>query len=689
MPAKIAASDAELFDLVQESILTCGLDGRITGWNAASERLYGWGAAETLGRQADELLKTAAQPAESLGSALRESGCWEGELRRADAAGRKVLVRVKRVVRRGARGEPAEILETGIDVTPRRQAEEAFRRAQYRYDNIFRAMAVSFWELDFAPVGAKVQALLDAGVTDLGAYFASHAEFVREMIRSTRIIDVNDQSVLLFGRGDKQEMLAGLEPYWPEESFPVYAASVVAAYQGKPHYSTETRLQSIDGRQIETLFTASFPPEMVARGKLVVGIVDISAAKRARTELETSELRYRNLFHFVPVSLIQLDRTELADVFETLRTQGVNDLSRYIDEHPDFVAFAMNSIRIREVNRRTLELFAAEDAGQLLGPVARLWTESPDTFRRSMQARFQGAMRYEAEIRVRTFDDRVLDVLYVTDFPEGLRQAPLGLAALIDVTDRVKAQVMLERVQAEFAHAARVSMLGELTASIAHEVNQPLGAILTNGEAALRWLDRPVPDVAELRALSNRTIRDAQRAGDIIRRIRAMATRKHTEEAPISLTEMIREVMLFLGHELRRHNIDATIDLAPDLPDILGDRVQLQQVVANIAINAMQAMTDKPVRRLVIRTACPEPGTLRADIEDSGPGIAPDDLNRLFESFFTTKPGGMGIGLAICRSIIEAHGGAIEGGNRAEGGARFSVTLPVAPAPGARNHTNV
>lgn len=141
-----------------------------------------------------------------------------------------MIVHVRRHVRRNVRGEPEDIVETGIDVTAQRQADEASRRAVYRYDNVFRAMAVSFWELDFAPVGVIVQRLQQSGVRDLAAYFAAHPEFVREMIRGTRIIDVNDQSVLLFGRGDKQEVLANLEVYWPEASFPVYAASVVAAY---------------------------------------------------------------------------------------------------------------------------------------------------------------------------------------------------------------------------------------------------------------------------------------------------------------------------------------------------------------------------------------------------------------------------------------------------------------------------
>ena len=399
--------------------------------------------------------------------------------------------------------------------------------------------------------------------------------------------------------------------------------------------------------------------------------VDVTAQRR-----ETIEQRYRSLFHFVPVRLIQLDRTELADVFETLKTQGVCDFARYIEERPDFTAFAMNSIRIREVNRRTVELFGAAHAGEMLGPVARLWTESPENFRQSMLARYRGAARYEAEIRIRTFDGRMLDVLYVTDFPEALKYEPLGLACLVDVTDRVKAQTTLAQVQADSAHAARVSMLEELTASIAHEVGQPLGAILMNAETALRWLGRTQPDLDELRGLSRRTIGDARRAADIVDRIRAMAMRHEVQQERLALNGVVQDVLMFLGQELRRQSVATVLELASDLPDILADRVQLQQVIANIAINAVQAMDGRDGRRLTIRTMRHDPGGTRVEIADTGPGIAAEQFPHLFQSFFTTKRGGMGIGLAMCRSIIEAHGGAIETGNLPGAARAFASHCP-------------
>jgi PAS domain S-box-containing protein len=669
-----AMSTSDILDLVQESVVLRTRDGCITGWNSASEELYGWSRKDALGRPVHELLKTRRETVPLIEAKLRDNGIWLGDVVRRAANGTLVIVRLKCTPRGGD-----EIFESAIDISAQRRLEEALTRAEHRYYNVFQAMAVSFWELDFTAVGAMVQRLLRSGNTDLSAYFAAHPEFVREMIRSTRVIDINDQSVALFGRGNKEEMLANLEPYWPERSHPIYAASVVAAVQGLPHYATETRLTSLGGHEFDVRFTACFPPQMVQRGKLLIGIIDISADKKARTELETSERLYRGLFHSLPVPMVQLDRRELARIFLGMRAEGIEDLTGYFEAHPDFYEFAANSIQVVDANSRAIELFRARNASELLGPAARLWSESRATIQRAMAARFSGAERFEAEIKIRTLDGQLRDVLYVADYPNCLSRIAPGISCFIDISDRVKTQTMLAQLQAEFTHAARVAVLGELTASIAHEVNQPLGAILTNGEAALRWLSRPEPDLGELRALSNRTIADAQRAADIIRRIRYMALRRTPEQTPVALNGVVEEVMLFLSPELKRQGVRASVELASTLPDVMGDRVQLQQVFANLAVNAIQAMATVAERRLVIRTTHLDVGTIRADVEDTGPGIPEAQFVHLFESFFSTKEDGMGIGLAICRSIVEAHGGRIAAENLPGGvGARFRFTLPVA-----------
>jgi C4-dicarboxylate-specific signal transduction histidine kinase len=222
--------------------------------------------------------------------------------------------------------------------------------------------------------------------------------------------------------------------------------------------------------------------------------------------------------------------------------------------------------------------------------------------------------------------------------------------------------------------------LGELTASIAHEISQPLTAIESNTEASLTWLRHSPPNIEEVRALSVQSAAEVQRAADIIHRIRSMAVRASPEHTRIEVNTVIEEAMLFLRHELQRNEVATSSRLGVDLPAILGDRVQLQQVIVNLAVNSIQAMSQANSHSREIRVmtaATPDCGNITIEVDDTGPGIAAEVLPRLFESFFTTKSTGMGMGLPICRTIIEAHGGQITVGNRDHGqGARFTISLP-------------
>jgi PAS domain S-box-containing protein len=251
--------------------------------------------------------------------------------------------------------------------------------------------------------------------------------------------------------------------------------------------------------------------------------------------------------------------------------------------------------------------------------------------------------------------------------------------AVVDMHDWKQAQEELRDTQAELAHMMRVLTMGELAASIAHEVNQPLASIITNGETGLRRLARSRPDVETIRELTGRMVADARRAAEIIDRVRAMATRQTPKRAPLSLNDIIRESMDLLRHEFQSRSVSVSLDLASALPPVVGDRTQLQQVIVNLAINAVQAMAQSggPRRNISIRTMLSDPKTVSCTIEDSGPGIDAGHLPHLFDSFFTTKNTGMGIGLPICRSIIEAHHGHIRAGsNSVLGGALFSFALP-------------
>jgi signal transduction histidine kinase len=253
------------------------------------------------------------------------------------------------------------------------------------------------------------------------------------------------------------------------------------------------------------------------------------------------------------------------------------------------------------------------------------------------------------------------------------------IGAAQDVTRRRLSEEALAKARSELAHVARVTSLGVLTASIGHEVNQPLAAIVTNGETSLRWLARPEPDVERARELTRRVVADARRASEIIDRIRAMATGRAPQQTLLSLDDIVEESMVFLRHEFQLRSTSVSLDLAPALPQVVGDRTQLQQVVVNLAINAIQAMAQcgSARRSIFVRTMPSDAESVCCTVEDSGPGIDPMHLPRLFDTFFTTKDTGMGMGLAVSRSIIEAHGGRIRADNdSALGGARFSFALP-------------
>lgn len=254
---------------------------------------------------------------------------------------------------------------------------------------------------------------------------------------------------------------------------------------------------------------------------------------------------------------------------------------------------------------------------------------------------------------------------------------------LRELADGLEAQVCartqeLAHRNAQFAQVARITSLGVLAASIAHEVNQPLAAIVTTGESALRRLAQDEPDLERARMLTKRMVADARRASEIIDRTREIASQRAPEQKPLSINDIINESLSFLRHDLELRGIVVSLDLARELPQIVGDRIELQQVVVNLTVNAAQAMTQLvPADRCVsVRTMLSDSETVSCSIEDSGPGIDPEHLPRLFDSFFTTKDGGMGMGLAMCRSIVEAHGGRIRADNNsALGGARISFDL--------------
>jgi C4-dicarboxylate-specific signal transduction histidine kinase len=295
-----------------------------------------------------------------------------------------------------------------------------------------------------------------------------------------------------------------------------------------------------------------------------------------------------------------------------------------------------------------------------------------------MVAHFEGRRNYIEETRIAAFDGTVIDVLFTVTYPERPEHYDSSLITMLDIGERLRTEAQLRQLQADFTHAARVSTLGELATSIAHEVTQPLAAIVTNAETSLRWLKREDVSLSKLETLTTRVIANARRASDIVQRVRGMAVKHEPERTALDLNDIVEEALLVVRHDIDSRSIDLVVKYGTCLPEVIGDRIQLQQVVVNLLVNGVQAVAQAggSTRRIELRTDADDDGAVIFTIRDTGPGIAAANVDRIFDSFFTTKDTGMGIGLVICQSIIVGHGGNIAASNHPDGGAEFRFSLP-------------
>jgi PAS domain S-box-containing protein len=254
------------------------------------------------------------------------------------------------------------------------------------------------------------------------------------------------------------------------------------------------------------------------------------------------------------------------------------------------------------------------------------------------------------------------------------------VGTVVDITERKQAEEERERLrqaQADLAHVNRVTTMGELTASLAHEVNQPIAAAITNANTCLRWLTRDLPDLEQARRAAMRIVKDGTRAAEIISRIRLVFKNGTPERELVDVNDVIREMIVLLGPEAAQHYVSFRTELAPDLPNVTGDRVQLQQVVMNLIVNSIDAMKDVDEKReVLLKSQRAENENVMVSVSDTGMGLPPQRADLIFNAFFTTKPHGTGMGLRICRSIVESHGGRLWAADNHPRGARFCFALP-------------
>jgi signal transduction histidine kinase len=320
---------------------------------------------------------------------------------------------------------------------------------------------------------------------------------------------------------------------------------------------------------------------------------------------------------------------------------------------------------------------------ELIG--TRIHPEDLPSFHEMIERARSGLNDFEFEHRLLLPDNSVKYLRVVAHRTRDQEGQLEYIGAVQDVTHRRHAEEALAKLRAELSRAARVASLGVLTAAIAHEVNQPLAGIVTNASMCRRMLAADPPDIERAREISSRTIRDAERASEVIKRLRALFCKKGTTCESLDLNEATREVVALSLSELERNKVIVTPELAVELPPVQGDRVQLQQVILNLLLNASDAMSDiadRP-RQLVIRTERDEEDRVKLSVRDTGVGFEPQGADKLFDAFYTTKSNGMGIGLSVSRSIIESHKGRLWATPNDGPGATFSFSIPSAPLTAA------
>ena len=449
-------------------------------------------------------------------------------------------------------------------------------------------------------------------------------------------------------------------------------------------HRAEWRIVLPDGslRYIESLVA----PISDAYGRpleLVGTTIDVTERKRAEEALRESELRYRNIFEKVGVAIVEQDFSRVMARLGELKASGVRDFRRYLAEHPELARETLALVGIKDVNEAAVALFGASSKEEFLGALPRLTTREVRAAWASQLLAVAEGRRSVEEVVVTTLRNETIHALVAIVLPPESSGFESVLVTVVDLSERKRAEEALSQAQAALTHVTRVSTVGEVSASIAHELNQPLGAIANNANASLGLLASAKPKLDELRGALGDIVSDAERASAIIERVRGMARRSAPERIPVRLSDLVQEVVGLAAAESATRRVAIRTDVPNDLPLVLGDRVQLQQVLLNLVLNAMDSMSgiDEAKRSLEI---CGRSDQLdgdpaaRVSVQDRGIGLRPEQADQLFEPFYTTKTHGMGLGLAISRSIVEAHRGRLWAEANPGPGATFSFALPVA-----------
>lgn len=462
---------------------------------------------------------------------------------------------------------------------------------------------------------------------------------------------------------------------WPQSE-----ESVMAAVREIGTWEGEVINQTRDGRDILVESRLALICDGDGRPSAILETAkDITHRRRADEERRLSEARYHGMFQTMGVAYWEMDFSLVRARCAELWNEGIRDFPAYLRDHPRFVREMIALSRPRDVNAASVRLFGADSAQHLMTNFGACWPpEGEPVFAGAMLAALRNTPTFESEAILRGVDGRRLEVLFTVSYPPGSESRENIVVALVDLAESNRAKAELRSAQDDLAHAMRLNSLGILTATIAHEVNQPLGGVIANGRAALRWLRRETPALDEVAGSIESALSEAKRAADVLARIRAMARKAEPEPVSLDLNELVEETMTLLAGELRNANVQLSLVLERPSPSVVADRIQLQQVVINLALNSVHALEEVANRPRVLTICTSSSGdAAMVSVDDTGPGILPDQAEKLFTPFFTTKAQGLGVGLSLCGNIIERHGGKIAVVAKPTPGFHLQFTLPL------------
>ena len=648
-------------DVHSEAIAVLDASGTILYWSRAAEFLYGYPSAVAIGHRIHDVLSCYLSGGYGeISHALKTSGQWVGQITRLARSGRQLDVSVVQTLYSGLDDGTEFVIERSRILTD--YAEPPKSDAPFKQKGYSAQLTPTIWigyPVNFEPTKHSLESTFPA-------------------LRYAPIVDVSG-TMLQFLAASKASDILGLSL----NELIVDPVRVICSNSGliasgilNHTLITIGYLRTLERQEIQCMMVVSSGLDEAS--PLEVQVIDLTGRSREIEKSRRTEIRYSTLFQAMSSAVFTLDTTELLKAFSRLRSNGVTDFREFVSRHPEFLEEAFDFITVVEVNPSAVRMIGVEREEELLGPVGKYWSrQGIETFIRSLESGFYFRQGFEVRTKFQRPDGKMLDIHYSHNISPELRAERRLLLSLTDITEQVAAETALLEMNNSFAHHGRLAMLGELSASISHELSQPLGAIMNFAAVGRRLIQRDPLDKDKMLFLQDRIVEDAQRAADIIARTRQMAGKRPTERSTTAVNSLVQDALRFLDHELRSNSVAFQTDLAATDVLVEVDPVQMQQVVVNLVLNAIQEMRTTPLgkRALLVSTARVAGGGTTIAVSDRGPGISAENLPRLFENFFTTKKTGLGMGLSICKQIVEAHGGQIFAENHLDG-ARFTIALP-------------